>query len=209
MKISAIVLAAGQSTRMGVNKLLLDMGGETLVERIVNVLLRSQIDRLVVVAGFEWERVWQQLRRKNVHVVYNRRYREGMAASIREGLRHLDQGTHAVLIALADHPLLTSDVIDQLIEAYRKTQKGIVCPAYGGKRGHPVIFDLEKYGKPLSELRGDVGGRAVIETHPDDVLEFAVDSPAVIRDIDFWEDYEESRKLMADRADRKDEKSRG
>lgn len=208
MKIVAIVLAAGESKRMGINKLLLDMGGQTLVERVVNVLLHSKVDGVVVVAGFEWKRVRQRLRRKDIRVVYNRQYREGMAASIREGLRHIDQGSHGVLIALADHPLITSDTIDQLIDAYQRTHKGIVCPTYGGKRGHPVIFNLEKYGKALSKLKGDIGGRAVIEAHRDDLLEFAVDSPGVIRDIDVREDYEESRKLIAEESDRNSEKSK-
>lgn len=201
MKISAIVLAGGQSTRMGTNKLLLDLGGQTLVERVVSVLLGSQVDHVIVVVGFEWERVREQLKEKDVQVVYNRQYPEGMAASIREGLRHIDPGTHGVLIALADHPLLTSDVIDQLIDAYRETRKGIVCPTFEAKRGHPVIFNLAKYGKALSQLKGDIGGRVVIETHRDDLLEFAVDSPAVIRDIDSWEDYEQLRRLIAEESD--------
>jgi molybdenum cofactor cytidylyltransferase len=201
MKISAIVLAGGQSTRMGTNKLLLDLGGQTLVERVVSVLLGSQVDHVIVVVGFEWERVREQLKEKDVQVVYNRQYPEGMAASIREGLRHIDPGTHGVLIALADHPLLTSDVIDQLIDAYRKTRKGIVCPTFEAKRGHPVIFNLAKYGKALSQLKGDIGGRVVIETHRDDLLEFGVDSPAVIRDIDSWEDYEQLRRRIAEESD--------
>lgn len=208
MKISAIVLAAGQSRRIGINKLLLDIGGETLVERVVNVLLRSQVDEVIVVVGFDWKSVQSRLRREDVRVVYNRRYREGMAASIREGLRYVAQDSHGVLIVLADHPLLTSQLIDQLIDAYRKTRKGIVCPTYEGNRGHPVIFNLKKYGKPLSQLKGDIGGREVIGAHRDDLLEFAVDSPGVIRDIDSWEDYEESCGLIDDKAGRKEEESK-
>ncbi len=173
------------------------MGGQTLVERIVEVLLRSKVDEVLVVAGFEWERVRDCLRGKDVQVVRNRQYREGMAASIRAGLRHIDQGSKGVLIVLADHPFMEAATIDQLVDAYGKSSKGIVCPTYAGERGHPVIFDLEKYGKPLSLLRGDVGGRSVIEAHGDDLLELAVDSPGVIRDIDVWEDYEASRRLMA------------
>jgi len=207
MEISAILLAAGQSTRMRTNKLLLDMGGVSLVERVVDVLLRTQVDRVIVVVGFEGERVRERLWRKDVRVVYNRHYREGMGASIREGIRHIDQGSHGVLIALADHPLLTSNTIDQLLEAYRNTRKGIVCPTYGGKRGHPVIFNVEKYEKALSQLKGDIGGRAVIESHQDDLLEIPVDSPGVIRDIDLWEDYRESERFIAQESGRKNEKS--
>lgn len=194
---------------MGINKLLLDMGGQTIVERAVDALLRSKVDRLIVVVGFEWEKIRRQLHERNVRVVHNRQYREGMAASIRKGLRHIGQGSDGVLIALADHPLMTSDLINQLIEAFRKTYKGILCPTYQGRRGHPVIFDLKKYGKTLSQLKGDIGGRALIEAHRDDVLEFAVDSLGVIRDIDVWEDYEESRKLLTGEFPGYDEKNKG
>jgi len=193
MRIDAIVLAAGQSTRMGTNKMLLDVGGETLIERVVNEFLRSQVNRIILVVGFEAERVREVVREKDVRVVCNRHYREGMAASIREGVRHIDPETRGVLIALADHPWLTSETVDQLVDAYRRTEKGIVCPTYGGQRGHPVIFNLEKYGEALRQLEGDIGGRQVVESHQEDLLEIAVDSPSVIRDIDSWKDYEESR----------------
>jgi molybdenum cofactor cytidylyltransferase len=209
MKICAIVLASGQSKRIGINKLLLDIGGQTLVERVVHVLLQSQVDQVIVVVGFDGKRVRDRFKREDVRVVYNRRYREGMAASIREGLRHVARDSHGVLIVLADHPLLTSQLVDQIIHAYRETRKGIVCPTHEGKRGHPVVFNLKKYGKALSQLRGDIGGREVIGAHGDDVLEFAVDSPAVIRDIDSWEDYEESCRLIAEKADRKEEEGKG
>jgi len=104
---------------------------------------------------------------------------------------------------------MTSETIDQLIDAYRGSHKGIVCPTYRGERGHPVIFNLERYGKALSQLKGDIGARAVIEAHSDDLLEFAVDSPSVIRDIDVWEDYEESKELIAEESDRNNERSKG
>jgi molybdenum cofactor cytidylyltransferase len=195
MKISAIVLAAGESRRMGTNKLLLDVGGQALVERVVNALLRSAVDRVIVVAGFERQSVQQLFKRQDVRVVYNRQYQEGMASSIREGLRHLSPDDHGVLIALADHPFLRSQIVDRLIETYRKTRRGIVCPTYQGKRGHPVVFNVKRYAEPLSRLQGDIGGRTVIEAHEEDVVEVAVDSPAVIMDIDSWEDYKESLRV--------------
>jgi molybdenum cofactor cytidylyltransferase len=202
MKISAIVLAAGQSTRMGMIKLLLDLDGGTIVERVVNVLLRSKVDEVIVVVGYEGDRVRRRFLGKDVQVVYNRDYHEGMAASIREGLRHIDQTAHGVLIALGDHPLMTADTIDKLIDTYRKADKGIVCPTYEGKRGHPVIFNFKRYGEALSSLRGDVGGRAVVEAHGDDLFEFTVDSPGVIRDVDVWEEYQKIKRQITAKSDR-------
>ena len=204
MKISAIVLAAGESKRMGRNKLLLDIGRQTLIERVTEAVSNSQVDRVIVVTGFDRDSVRKKLVEKNVRVVYNRRYQEGMATSIREGLKHIDPEAHSVLIALGDQPLIGSRMIDQLIDAHRKASKGIACPTFRGRRGHPVIFDLEKYGKGLSELRGDIGGRKLLEAHTDDLLEVAVDCPGAIRDIDVWKDYEELLELMVRRSDRVD-----
>ncbi|MBW2058117.1 MAG: nucleotidyltransferase family protein [Deltaproteobacteria bacterium] len=210
MRISAIVLAAGRSTRMGTNKLLLELEGETLVERIVDVLLRCRLDRITVVTGFESERIRERLKRREVDLAHNPRFHEGMATSIRVGLRQIGPDTGAVLIALADHPLLTPELVDRLIEAYRRSDKGIVCPRFRGKRGHPVIFDLARYREALVRLEGDIGGREVVEAHRDDLLEFDVDSPAVIRDIDSLEDYEECRRLLGRQAEREGrEKDKG
>jgi molybdenum cofactor cytidylyltransferase len=206
MKITALLLAAGESKRLGVNKLLLDMGGETLVERVVDVLLQSQVDEVLVVAGFEAELVRQRLQGKPIRLVLNRHYQEGMASSFRVGVSHVDPAADGVLIALADHPWLTSETVDRLIDAYRGTSKGIVCPTYRGMRGHPVIFNGKRYRGPLSKLRGDIGGRRLIEGHRDDLLEVPVDSPGVIRDIDRWEDYEIAKKMTAEKAAQADEK---
>jgi len=196
MGISAILLAAGQSKRLGANKLLLDVAGEALVERVVNVLLQSRVDEILVVVGFEAELVRRRLQGKPIRFVLNRHHREGMASSLRAGIAHTDPAARAVLIALADHPWLTSDTVDRLINVYQGTSKGIVCPTHGGMRGHPVIFDVKRYGEILLGLRGDTGGRSVIDAHQDDLLEVPVDSPGVIRDIDFWEDYETARKMI-------------
>ena len=203
--VTAILLAAGQSKRMGTNKLLLEVGEKTLVERMVDVLSKSRVDRIIVVVGFEADRVRERLAGRDVDVVFNHQYREGMAGSIRAGLRWIGRGSNGVLIALADHPLLTPETIDRLIDGYRRTEKGIVCPTYRGERGHPVIFNLRKYGEALSKLEGDMGGKGVVETHRDDVLEIAVDSPGVIRDIDRWEDYQEFQRLVSQELNRDDE----
>ncbi len=201
MKIVALVLAAGKSTRIGMNKLLLDMDGQAVVEWVVDALLGSKVTGIILVVGYEGERVQRRLRGKDVLVVRNLEYEEGMAASIREGIHHIEEGSHGVLIALADHPLVKSETIDQLIDAYQDTKKGIVCPTYRGKRGHPVIFNLKRYKKALLQLRGDIGGREVVEAHRDDLLEIAVDSPGVVKDIDSWGDYEKMKGLVAKQLD--------
>jgi molybdenum cofactor cytidylyltransferase len=206
MKISAVLLAAGESRRLGTNKLLLDVGGESLIERMVDVLLQSQVDEVLVVMGFEAELVRQRLQGKPIRLVLNRHYREGMASSLRAGVRHVDPAAHGVLIALADHPWLTSETVDRLTDTYRRASKGIVCPTYRGMRGHPVIFDVKRYGEALLSLRGDIGGRRLIEGHRDDLFEVPVDSPGVIRDIDRWEDYEIAKKMTAEKAAQADEK---
>jgi molybdenum cofactor cytidylyltransferase len=206
MKISAVLLAAGQSKRLGTNKLLLDIGGETVLDRAVKALLQSRVDEVLVVVGFEAGRMSRRLRGKPVRLVLNRHHQEGMASSLRAGITHTARSTHGVVIGLADQPWLTSDTINRLVDAYRETSKGIVCPTYGGMRGHPVIFNMKRYRETLLSLRGDIGGRSVVGAHQDDLLEVPVDSPGVIRDIDFWEDYETARKTIPKEAGRGDEK---
>ena len=206
MKISAVLLAAGESKRLGANKLLLDIGGETLLERAIKVLLRSHVDEVLVVVGFEAARVSRRLRGKPIRLVLNRDHREGMASSLRVGVAHTARSAHGVVIGLADQPWLTSDTVDRLVDAYRGTSKGIVCPTYGGMRGHPVIFNMKRYKEVLLSLRGDTGGRSVIDAHEDDLLEVPVDSPGVIRDIDLWEDYQTARETIPEEAGRADEK---
>jgi len=183
--VSAILLAAGESKRMGEPKLLLPFGNSTVLEQAIDNLLNSRVGEVIVVVG---DRAQELIGNRPVKVAINPAYREGMSTSIVTGLNLIDDSTRAVMLALADQPLVDSQTINKLIEAFISHDKGIVIPAYKGRRGHPVIFST-KYKEELLGLVGDIGGRQIIEEHPEDVLELAVDSQGINVDIDTKDDY--------------------
>jgi len=187
--LSAILLAAGESKRMGKPKQLMPLGKHTLLEQAIDNLLDSSVDETIVVVGHKAEEITKTIATRPVKIVINPDYREGMSTSIIAGLILADPRSQAVMLALGDQPLVASRTINQLIDAFNSHNKGIAVPAYQGRRGHPIIFDF-KYKAELLKLKGDIGGREIIRNHPNDVLKVAVDSESVVSDIDTQDDYQ-------------------
>jgi len=187
--ISAILLAAGESKRMGEPKQLMPFSRGTMVEQTVDNLLNSTVDEVIVVVGHRAEEVIKTIVTKPVKLAVNPDYQQGMSTSIIAGLRLVDSRAQAVMLALGDQPLVDSQTINRLIDEFYNHNKGIAIPTYRGRRGHPVIFAI-KYREKLLELKGDIGGRQIIKDHPDDILEITVDSEGVITDIDTRNDYQ-------------------
>ncbi len=186
--ISAILLAAGESKRMGRLKPGLPLGNSTILEQSVDNLVHSRIDELIVVLGYRAQELMEKVAGRPVKTVINPDYEQGMSTSIIAGLHLVDDKAQAVVFALADQPFIDSKIIDRLIDAFSHTSKGIVVPTYRGRRGHPVIFAV-RYREELLRLRGDVGGKQIIKENADDVLEIPVDSESINVDIDTMSDY--------------------
>lgn len=186
--LSAILLAAGESKRMGEPKQLMPLGSSTILEQAIDNLLNSAVDEVIVVLGHRAEEMIKTIAAKPVKIIANPNYRQGMSTSIITGLILVDSQAQAVMLALGDQPLVDSPTINRLIEGFYSHDKGIAIPTYQGRRGHPIIFAI-KYKPKLLELEGDIGGRGITQDHPDDVLEVAVDSESVIADIDTRDDY--------------------
>jgi molybdenum cofactor cytidylyltransferase len=187
--ISAILLAAGESKRMGRPKLLLKWGPYTIIEKSVDTLLASKIDELIVVLGYQAQTILKTLGTRKLKAVTNPHYRMGMSTSIRRGLGLVSPTCEAILVALADQPFIERDLIDHLIDTYRKNPHGIVLPSYRGERGHPVILNRLRYQGAMESLTGDGGCKPILNRHPADILEVTVESEAVVTDIDSWEEY--------------------
>jgi len=187
--ISALLLAAGESKRMGRQKLLLPFGTNTIIEQTVDNLLNSRVDEVIVVLGYRAEELITKIGRNPLKIAVNPHYQQGMSTSIIAGLNLIDNNAKAVMIALADQPGISSKTIDKLIDEFQLHNKGIIIPTYQGNRGHPVIFSI-KYKSALLKLTGDVGGRGIIEKHRDDILEIPVDSKDINIDVDAPSDYE-------------------
>lgn len=187
-RISAIVLAAGQSKRMGRAKQLLPFGSGTILESVIMSLAESKVDEIILVLGHRGEEIRESLACRPAKTVINPRYEEGMSSSIICGMNAVDEHADAVMIVLGDQPLISSDVIDKLAQEYRSGEKGIVVPLCKMRRGNPVIFDI-KYREKLSALRGDIGGKTIVDSDSGDVLEVDIESDAVIQDIDEKDEY--------------------
>ena len=188
--ISGIILAAGESKRMGRPKQLLSFGSSTILEHVVENLLRSRIGELILVLGHESGAIKARFEGAPLKLIVNPDYRQGMSTSISCGIKEVSPDTRAFLIALGDQPLVRSEVVDQLVSAFEEGGSGIILPSFGGLAGHPVIFDL-KYRDALLSLTGDKGGKSIVAAHPEDVRQVEVETASVVYDIDKWEDYQE------------------
>src|SRR6516225_8909088 len=145
--IAAIVPAAGMSTRMGRNKLLLAFRDRPLIARAVDTLLESEVDQVVVVLGHEADKVKAKLQGRQVTIVENPSYGQGISTSIRVGLGAVSSDARAIMIYLADQPLLEPEDVNRLIRAFaeaREHNKSIVVPFYRGQRGNHVVRDVDR-----------------------------------------------------------------
>ncbi len=198
--ISAILLGAGESKRMRVNKLSLPWGRETVFEHCFNSLLRSKAGEIVVVLNKQNEAMkdWFEKRSasvaKKVSVTVNRRYRRGMSTSIHQGLQVMDPKSEGILISLGDQPLLKTRTINALLCAFQQRKEGIVVPSFKGKKGHPVIFH-RMFRKELLKLTGDSGGKPILAKYSKQIKIIPVRSEGVIKDIDTREAYQQALKM--------------
>lgn len=186
--ISAIVLAAGESKRMGKPKLLMPLGNSTALERTIDNLLSSEVSEVIVVLGYKSQEMTRIIADRPVKIAVNPIYKRGMSTSIITGLSVVDNKADAIMLILADQPFIGSKIINKLIGEFIHNNKGIVFPAYQSNQGHPVIF-AAKYEAELLKLEGDVGARGIIRKHANDILEVAVDSESICLDIDNMSDY--------------------
>ena len=185
--VAALVLAAGASRRFGSQKLLTPLFGRPLVHHAVGNVLASSIDEVLVILGRDSDEVQEALAPLPLRFALNPRYEEGLSRSLHLGLNELAH-CEAVLVALGDQPTVLPSTIDALIEAYFLSRQPIVCPIYQGVRGHPVLFDRTVFHELLT-VRGDEGGRSVIERRASRVQRVPIDLP-VPRDVDTQDDYQ-------------------
>ncbi|GMV93666.1 MAG: molybdopterin-guanine dinucleotide biosynthesis protein MobA [Candidatus Hydrogenedentota bacterium] len=191
--IAAIVLAAGESRRMGRQKLVLPYGDKTVIEHIVSQVLTSEIAQTIVVTGHDVQAVEAALLGKPVTFVENPRYKDGMLTSIRAGLQAVTPAAEGFMIVLGDQPSIDAPTIDQLIAGFRAVEKGIVVPLYEDDTGHPIIISMSYRGDVMTKF-DDTGLRGLIYGHPEHVHRLPVQAPGVLRDMDTPEDYERELK---------------
>ena len=187
-EIWAIILAAGESKRMGSPKMLLPFMGITMIENVIANVSGSKVDNIMVVLGADRDSIVKLIRTKAVNYCYNENYKDGMLSSVMCGFRNIPIDHSAVLVFQGDQPLITPNAINSVIEVYLSSGKGIVIPVYESKRGHPILID-RKYRNEIQKLNPAEGLRSLALKYSDDVLEVNTDIAGILRDFDTYDEY--------------------
>ena len=188
--IAAVVLSAGESSRMGRPKALLLIDGQTFIERIVDALKKTPVGKAFVVLGHNAAELKVRIAQLPIQILINPDYKLGQLSSLQVAVRNLQSDPHCdgMLVHLVDHPYLESSLVDEMIRRFYESKKLIVVPIRRGKRGHPVIFSRKLFDELLSAPL-DQGAKAVVNAHRDETLEMETDEEGVTVDIDTPELY--------------------
>jgi molybdenum cofactor cytidylyltransferase len=188
--IAAVVLSAGESSRMGEPKALLPIDGETFIERIVAALKQSGLERIIVVLGFNAEDMRRKIEHLPVEIVVNPDYMQGQLSSLQTAIRYLesDQNCDGMLVHLVDHPYIDPVLVRAMLQHFSNSKNLIVVPRHRGKRGHPVIFSRALFSE-LLDAPMDQGAKAVVNAHRDETLEIDTEDVGITLDIDTPELY--------------------
>jgi molybdenum cofactor cytidylyltransferase len=182
--LAAVILAGGESRRMGFPKALLPYHERTFLEHLLAVTEHPRIGARVVVVGAAAAEIAGRVPLDPGMLVENHEWRKGQLSSIRAALEALRSSeTEGILVALVDHPLITSALVDALLTAFDRSPGAIVLPIWHGRRGHPVIFPSGVYAE-LERTPDDIGARAVVWAHAQDLVEVPTEEEGVVLDID-------------------------
>jgi molybdenum cofactor cytidylyltransferase len=189
MKVAAIVLAAGRSSRMAPrNKLLELVEGKPIVARVAEAALGSGARPVIVVTGFEASRVAAALGDREVTIVQNPAHAEGLSTSLRTGLQALPADSDGALILLGDMPEIESSDLETLMAAFAADQRRAICvPVRHGRRGNPVLWGAAYFAEMMS-LSGDMGAKPLMARHQECVTEVPAASDGIFADVDTLSD---------------------
>lgn len=182
--IAALILAAGESSRMGQDKALLTYRGRTFLETIVAGLQEAGIERVAVVLGHHAEQIQGAMTLEGAEIIINRDYRRGQTSSLQAGLRALESPSlEAVVLCLVDHPLVAADTVRRLIASFRETGAPVVIPTYENQRGHPAVISRALF-EELLRLSPDEGANTVIRKYRDSTEFVEVSDEGILLDVD-------------------------
>jgi molybdenum cofactor cytidylyltransferase len=185
--IAGLILAAGESSRMGEDKALLTYRGRTFIETILATLREAGVTRLAVVLGHHADEIQRAVDFTGVDVIVNRDYRQRQTSSLQAGLKALDRGAgmslEAVLLCLVDHPAVPAEVVRALVAAFRAARSPVVIPTFKGQRGHPVLIGRTLFGELLG-LSPEAGANSVIRKYRESTQFVEVDDAGILVDVD-------------------------
>jgi len=192
--LAAVILSAGESSRMGSPKALVPFRGKTFLEHLLEIIRRyseshmnanggSQIGWTRIVLGAHADEIFAKLSLDPAKVVLNPNWKSGQLSSIQAAIHSLPENeTNGILLFLVDHPLISADLLHKLIQQFYESGRPIVLPIYRGKRGHPVIFARQLYDELLTAPEQE-GARAVVWAHAAEVLEVPTEEEGVVLNL--------------------------
>ena len=183
--LAAIILAAGQSRRMGKeNKMLIKIDGKPMVRHAVEAVIQTGINRIFVVTGYQSKKLENALNGLKCKLVKNSQYSEGLSSSLKAGVDALPESIEGALVMLGDMPRVNPSHLNLLMEAFKPDENKLICvPTSEGKRGNPVLWH-KRFFSSISEVSGDVGARHLIGEYDDYVVDVEMNDNAVILDLD-------------------------
>jgi molybdenum cofactor cytidylyltransferase len=188
--IAGLVLAAGESSRMGTDKARLGYNNRTFLETILNTLAEAGIERVAVVLGHHAEEIRQSVNLRGAEVVINPDFRLGQTSSLQIGLNALDsRELEAVVLCLVDHPAVSAPTVRQLVDAFGKSRMPVVIPTYSGRHGHPVVIARRLFDE-LKSLGPDAGANTVVRRYQGATQFLEVNDPGILLNIDDPESYQ-------------------
>ena len=190
MKISAIILSAGSSRRMGRPKALLTIGNKSFLQHIIDTVESVGIKDVVIVLGFEWQTIRETLPSFSGTIIVNKAWEQGQLSSIIAGLNKINQKEcDGVLICPVDHPMSSASLIKSLIAGLNDSKKKIIIPTHNGRRGHPIIISSELFPE-IKNASLVVGLREVVRAHENDIELVSTEEEGILINIDTQEDYQ-------------------
>jgi len=180
--LAAVILAAGESRRMGSAKALIPFRGISFVQHLVNATRHSRVGMTRIVLGASADEIQPKLGIDPAWIVVNRDWQRGQLSSIQAGVRSLPEKTEGMILCPVDHPLVSGNLISDLIKQFDSSGKLVAVPTFHGKRGHPVIFRASLYDELLT-APPDVGAREVVWNHVQDIIEVTTEEEGVVLNL--------------------------
>ncbi len=194
-KIAGVILAAGSASRMGETKQLLAFKGRPILEHVITNARQSNLYEIIVVLGHDTDAIQQNVDFSGTKAVTNSEYLKGQSTSLIKGVKTISPICDAAMFLLADQPLIKSNIINNIINAFEASHKSIIIPYYKKIRGNPVIVDRALF-PDLNSLSGDTGPRVLFKKFKNSIFKIPIHDKAILIDVDTNDDYQKLIKLI-------------